>query len=76
MPGWKITSWGYHADDGQKYHGNYWGQLYNDAEMYSTGDVVGCLYDIEQKEVSFTKNGKLLGKSYSLSPLLPRLPFP
>jgi len=64
MPGWETTSWGYHGDNGEKYHDNYWGQAYNDAEMYSTGDIVGCLYDIEKKEISFTKNGELLGKSF------------
>lgn len=73
MPGWEITSWGYHGDNGQKYHDNYWGQAYNDAEMYTTGDIVGCLYDIEKKEVSFTKNGDLLGMLFSPLTLRPRL---
>lgn len=63
MPGWETTSWGYHGANGQKYHDDYWGQAYNDSEMYTTGDIVGCLYDIEKKEISFTKNGKLLCKS-------------
>jgi len=80
MPGWETTSWGYHGDNGEKYHDNYWGQAYNDAEMYSTGDIVGCLYDIEKKEISFTKNGELLGTSLPslglfLIPSTLRLPY-
>lgn len=61
MPGWDDTSWGYHGDDGEKFHGNSWGNMYVDVK-FGKGDFVGCLYDIGKKELSFTKNEALLGE--------------
>ena len=58
FPGWDSNAWAYHGDDGSKHH-NY-GTTY--AEKYRTGDVIGCLYESREGRLSFTKNGKLLGK--------------
>ncbi|KAI9770213.1 MAG: Ankyrin repeat domain-containing protein 44 [Geoglossum umbratile] len=63
MPGWRSTSWGYHGDDGKIFHGAYWGRDYAD-QTYGKNDFVGCLYDFEKKELSFTHNGTVLGTAF------------
>ncbi|KFY46704.1 hypothetical protein V494_00368 [Pseudogymnoascus sp. VKM F-4513 (FW-928)] len=63
MPGWRSTSWGYHGDDGEIFHGGYWGKDYAD-QKYGKGDFVGCLYDFEKRELSFTHNGTVLGTAF------------
>jgi ATP-dependent RNA helicase DDX1 len=35
-------------------------------ELYGKGDVIGCYLDIGAAEISFSKNGKHLGKAFSL----------
>ncbi len=61
MPGWPSTSWGSHGDDGKLFHDGYWGSDYV-GQGYGQGDIVGCLYDLEKNELSFTHKGVMLGK--------------
>ena len=63
--GWAGYSFGFHADDGCKFAGYNKGQGVPYSEPYKVGDVIGCLYDQEKCEISFTKNGKLLGVAFS-----------
>jgi Ran-binding protein 9/10 len=60
MPGWDDTAWGYHGDDGDKYHDSQWGVKYA-GQTFKTDDIVGCFLDLEKKELSYTKNGESLG---------------
>ena len=62
MPGWSYVSTdaGYHGDDGKIFING----KYDQADLYTKGDVVGCLVyrsQIEDEEfivVQFTKNGR------------------
>jgi hypothetical protein len=60
MPGWDELSWGYHGDDGQKFHASGTGKAY--AELYGKGDVIGCTIDQSKGTATFTKHGKDLGE--------------
>lgn len=47
-------------------------------EKYGDGDVLGCYVDLEQKEISFSRNGNFLGVAFKLpktfnDPLFPAL---
>lgn len=59
MPGWDAESWGYHGDDGGRFHGD--GTSIARGEPFGRGDVVGCGVDRAAGEVFFTRNGLLLG---------------
>ena len=60
MPGWNLSSWGYHGDDGFKFHSvSTRGLRY--ADTYSTDDTVGCGVDMQTGKLFFTKNGLCLG---------------
>ena len=59
MPGLNEDSWGYHAKDGKKFHGQ-GGIPY--AAGYGKGDIVECRLDQSAKTISFSKNGEDLGK--------------
>lgn len=63
MPGWDKISWGYHGDNGEKYHDDGWGFEYTD-KRYGKGDTIGCFFDIAKKELSYYKNGESLGTYY------------
>jgi SPRY domain len=70
MPGWDPLTWGYHGDDGNKFHARGYGRPYG--QLFGTGDVVGCRLNLRDAELSFTKNGVSQGKynnSGSLSSL-------
>jgi Ran-binding protein 9/10 len=58
LPGWELSSWGYHGDDGKLYAQSSKGITYSDT--FGTGDVVGCLIAFD-KGITFTKNGTPLG---------------
>jgi hypothetical protein len=63
MPGWTSDSWGYHGDDGCTFHDGD-----NDSyeeKTFAKGDVIGCLYELENSELSYTLNGEILGTSLS-----------
>ena len=67
QPGWEPGTFGYHGDDGRKYHARGSGEPYG--PRFGNGDVVGCGIDWEAREVFFTKNGKYLGAAFrSASP--------
>jgi Ran-binding protein 9/10 len=55
MPGWDAPSWGYHGDDGKKFHGRGVGLPYG--KTYGKGDVVACHIDQSKGTAYFTKNG-------------------
>ena len=59
MPGWDGDSWGYHGDDGGRFHGD--GAAVSSHEPFGHGDVVGCSVDRASGSVFFTKNGAYLG---------------
>ena len=62
QPGWEPDSYGYHGDDGKKYHNSGRGEEYG--PQYETGDTVGAGYHLEAQEIFFTKNGKDLGLAF------------
>ena len=59
MPGWELSSWGYHGDDGRLFAQSGTGTTYSDT--FGTGDLVGCHIAFD-KGITFTKNGTSLGK--------------
>ena len=59
MPGWDSESWGYHGDDGGRFHGD--GAAVARGETFGRGDVVGCGVDRGRREVFFTRNGVGVG---------------
>lgn len=62
LPGWETRSWAYHADDGHAFAGSGVGEVYG--PTYTTGDTIGCLWDLTDASVTFTKNGKSLGVAF------------
>lgn len=62
LPGWESRSWAYHADDGHAFAGSGVGDHYG--PTYTTGDTIGCLWDLTDGTVTFTKNGKSLGEAF------------
>lgn len=55
------SSYGYRGDSGHKYlddlHGEEYGPTFGE-----TGDIVGCGFVTETRELFFTKNGAYLGE--------------
>lgn len=49
---WEPQSYGYHGDDGKKYHANGHGDDYG--PTFSTGDVVGAGVHLDRQEIFFT----------------------
>ncbi|KAI9651083.1 hypothetical protein NHQ30_001120 [Ciborinia camelliae] len=66
MPGWSTktsaVSWAYHGNSGHIHHDSYWGEEYRGGQRYKQEDIVGCLYDLDKQELSYTLNGEALGK--------------
>jgi hypothetical protein len=60
FPGWHEDTWGYHGDDGKKFHGRGTGDPYGDC--FTSGDIIGCGVDFKRSIAYFTKNGVSLGK--------------
>eukprot|EP00877_Chromochloris_zofingiensis_P000059 jgi/Chrzof1/10053/Cz04g25140.t1 len=59
QPGWEPGSYGYHGDDGRKYHyAEKGGEEYG--PTFSTGDTVGAGIHLGRQEMFFTKNGSKL----------------
>ena len=62
QPGWEPNSYGYHADDGHKFHNSGKGEDYG--PNFVQGDTVGAGIHLENREIFFTKNGKKLGVAF------------
>jgi hypothetical protein len=60
MPGWDEDTWGYHGDDGDKFHSS--GSSDGHIETYGPGDTVGC--GVIDGRLFFTKNGRYLGAAH------------
>ncbi|QDZ21211.1 SPRY domain-containing protein [Chloropicon primus] len=63
QPGWEPNSYGYHADDGNKFHNSGKGEEYGPS--FVQGDTVGAGIHLENRDIFFTKNGKKLGVAFS-----------
>ncbi|KAJ3251498.1 Ran-binding protein 9 [Boothiomyces macroporosus] len=66
LPGIEEGTFGYFAQDGKKY--NVKNASYG--PTYTTGDVIGCIVDFGNRNISFTKNGILLGIAFKDFPQL------
>lgn len=76
MPGWDAQSFGWHSDDGKRFHTSGVGQPFGPA--YGVGDTVGCGVDFSETlprtfgcppqlgrgSVFFTLNGELVGYAF------------
>jgi hypothetical protein len=58
LPGWDENSYGYHGDDGNIFAASGSGQAYG--PTFTTGDVIGCCFNLAEKQIFFTKNGENL----------------
>ena len=67
LPGWEKNSYGYHADDGCVFSCSGTGQQYG--PTFTTGDVVGCGFNLVDRTIFFTKNGISLGIAISDVPV-------
>ena len=63
LPGWEKNSYGYHADDGCVFSSTGTGQKYG--PTFSTGDIVGCGFNLVDHSIFFTKNGITLGTAFT-----------
>ena len=67
LPGWEKNSYGYHADDGCVFSCSGTGQQYG--PTFTTGDIVGCGFNLVDRTIFFTKNGISLGTAVSDVPV-------
>jgi len=58
LPGWECNSLGYHGDDGNAFRDSGTGTPYG--PTFTTGDVIGCCWNLMKGVVFFTKNGLAL----------------
>lgn len=66
LPGWARESYGYHADDGNIFNGDGRGKKFG--PTFTTGDVIGCGYNLVEGKCFFTKNGLQLGEAFANIP--------
>jgi hypothetical protein len=59
LPGWDKNSYGYHGDDGHSFCCSGTGQTYG--PTFTTGDVIGCCWNLIENICFYTKNGFNLG---------------
>lgn len=67
LPGWDKYSFGYHGDDGNKFGCSGTGQPYG--PTFTTGDVIGCGFNLYNRTCFYTKNGHNLGVAFTELPL-------
>jgi len=60
--GWKQGSFGYHSDDGCKFHAS--GQGTPFGPRFGNGDIVGCGLDWTNREIFYTLNGSFVGTAF------------
>lgn len=70
LPGWDKHSYGYHGDDGHSFNSSGTGQPYG--PTFTTGDIIGCGYNLVEGSCFYTKNGLNLGIAF---PDLPNVPL-
>lgn len=70
LPGWDKQSYGYHGDDGHSFNSSGTGQPYG--PTFTTGDIIGCGYNLVEGTCFYTKNGLNLGVAF---PDLPNVPL-
>lgn len=66
LPGWFRESYGYHADDGETFTGD--GRAHPFGPTFTTGDVIGCGFNLVEGKCFFTKNGLNLGYAFEDMP--------
>ena len=69
LPGWDKQSYGYHGDDGHSFCSSGTGVPYG--PTFTTGDVIGCGYNLVENTCFYTKNGLNLGCAFRDLPRLP-----
>ena len=62
LPGWDKQSYGYHGDDGHSFNSSGTGQPYG--PTFTTGDIIGCGYNLVSGQCFYTKNGLNLGVAF------------
>ena len=62
MPGWDVSSYGYHSDDGSLFNATH--SVLSSAPTYGPGDTVGCGLDYSTRHIFFVKNGECLGYAF------------
>ena len=75
LPGWEMYSFGYHGDDGHFFDCSGTGKNYG--PKFSKGDTIGVCWNLVEKTVFFTKNGRnlpLVFTDYSYFELPPMVP--
>lgn len=65
MPGWDQYSYGYHGDDGAKFGKN---KTPGTWPLFSDGDIIGCGFLMDSKNIFYTRNGSLLGVAFTSIP--------
>ena len=63
QPGWDRFSYGYHGDDGNKYHQSGIGTAFGPS--FSCGDTIGCGIDYINQSIFYTKNGDFIGTAFT-----------
>ena len=59
---WHHNAYGYHGDDGRKFHASVSGEAYG--PPFTTGDVIGCGINFLNGTAFYTKNGHNLGERH------------
>ncbi|KAH9424187.1 ran-binding protein M [Dermatophagoides pteronyssinus] len=72
LPGWDKQSYGYHGDDGHSFNSSGTGQPYG--PTFTTGDIIGCGYNLIKNLCFYTKNGHNLGVAFVDLPQVPLFP--